>query len=71
MREGIEAEGEELKAFQCSQCANLQLNENGKCSCHAAMPDPRWRDKSDKQSCLDAFRPLPQEKQWHERFYWE
>ena len=51
-----------MKAFKCSTCENLQLNEDEKCSCHAAMPDPRWRDKADKQLCLDAYRPLPKEK---------
>lgn len=60
-----------MKAFKCSTCENLQLNEDEKCSCHAAMPDPRWRDKADKQLCLAAYRPLPKEKQWHSKFSWE
>lgn len=61
-----------MKAFQCSQCANLQEDDaEDKCFCHAAMPLPAYRDKADRVMCLRAFKPLPPDKQWHEPFYWE
>lgn len=61
-----------MKAFQCSKCACLQMDDaEDKVFCHAAMPDPRWRGKGDREACLQAFTPLPKDKQWHYEFPWE
>lgn len=59
-----------MKAFQCSTCANLQMADD-KCMCHVAQPVPKYRDKSDREECLKAYKPLPPNEQWHEKFYWE
>lgn len=61
-----------MKAFQCSRCVQLQQDSiSDKVFCPFAQPAPRFRDKSDRELCLNAFKPLPPDGQWHERFGWE
>ena len=58
-----------MKAFQCSRCVQLQQDDlSDKVFCPFAQPVPRYRDKSDRELCLAAFKSLPPERQWHERF---
>lgn len=65
-------EGAAMKAFQCSRCAQLQQDDiSDNVFCPFAQPVPRFRDKSDRTLCLEAFKPLPPEKHWHEPFGWE
>ena len=57
-----------MKAFQCSRCVQLQQDDlSDKVFCPFAQPVPRYRDKSDRELCLAAFKSLPPERQWHER----
>lgn len=61
-----------MKAFQCSRCVQLQQDSiSDKVFCPFTQPAPRFRDKSDRELCLNAFKPLPPDGQWHERFGWE
>lgn len=59
------------KAFQCSRCRHLQMNEDDKVSCHIADPRPGHREKGDRELCLEAFEQLQEDEVWCERFYWE
>ena len=57
-----------MKAFQCSRCVQLQQDDlSDKVFCPFAQPVPRYRDKSDRELCLAAFKSLPPERQWHRR----
>lgn len=60
-----------MKAFQCSQCAHLEMDDDKVLCCCPANPIPKYRDKGDRELCLESFEPLPPEKQWHKKFYWE
>lgn len=60
-----------MKAYQCSVCENLyDLNENCAC-CIGIDPRPSHREKEDLELCRQNFKRLPQDKVWHEEFYWE
>lgn len=62
-----------MKTFQCSQCAHLEMDNASDeifTTC-PANPDPRYRSKCDREACLEYFKPLPSDKQWHAKFSWE
>ena len=60
-----------MKAYQCSQCQNLQ-DYDERCGCSVGI-DPRTnhREKGDAELCREHFKLLEEKKRWHERFHWE
>lgn len=57
------------KAYQCSQCANLEdMDEYVICTV-GIDPRPNHREKGDAKKCRENFKPA--ERVWHEKFSWE
>jgi len=60
-----------MKAYQCSRCENLQ-DYDDYCNCSLEIDiRPNHREKGSTKLCKENFKPLKEEKQWHEKFSWE
>ena len=58
-----------VRAYQCSQCANLEdMDEYVTCTV-GIDPRPNHREKGDAKMCRENFKPV--ERVWHEKFSWE
>jgi hypothetical protein len=55
-----------MKAFQCSTCKQLDINDiDDKVFCKCGIDArQKYRNKSDKEECLKCFEELPKEKHW-------
>lgn len=60
-----------MKAYQCSECANL-CDYDESCNCSTGI-DPRHnhREKGDAELCRQNFKKIEKKKHWHEKFAWE
>lgn len=60
-----------MKAYQCSKCKNL-IDMDEYCYCRFVYDiRPGHRDKDAVKTCRENFEYLEENKQWHEKFYWE
>ncbi|MBK5242138.1 hypothetical protein [Clostridium sp.] len=62
-----------MKAFQCSICKQLDINDtDDKAFCRYGIDArQKYRDKADKEECLKCFEEVESTKMWGIRQEWK